>query len=159
MSYKKIKQVKDSSAFKTWDLIIYGIILAAVIVFFVCFFLMRDLRPLKGIGIYCNNVQIFTYSFESDEYEIFDSAQISVENEDDKGIKIKFKCADGRGENIIYIDKKEASADVTESNCSLRKDCTHMSKITNNGGAIYCSPHKLKIIPTGYAPVDGDIII
>ena len=159
MSYKKLKQVKDNCAFKVWDLIIYGVILAAVIVFIVCFFVMRDTRPLKGVGVYCDNKLIFSYSFERDEYEISDRSQILVESEDGGGITVKFIYDGGRGENVIFIDKKEVSVDVIESDCSIRKDCVHMAKITDNGGAIYCSPHKLKIIPTGYVPYDGDIIV
>lgn len=152
MSLKKVGEVKADKGFKIWDLVIYGVIILLTAALFIVVFLTRDDSPLKGIKIYVGNEVVFDYNFEEGKYTSSESAEVISETEEELTVKI---TTGGNGYNTVMI-KKEGSVKVTEANCRT-KDCVYTAEIENNGGAIYCRSHGLKIIPYGYDSDDGNL--
>jgi len=152
MSLKKVTQVKADKGFKIWDLVVYGAVLIIIAAIFLAVFLTKDESPLKGVRIYVQDTAVFEYDFQSGEYKNAES--VAVEKEEN-GLKITVSA--GGGYNVVFIDLKEKSVKVTEADCGKR-DCVYTAAITDNGGMIYCSPHKLRILPFDFE-ADDDIKI
>lgn len=156
MSLKKVGQVREGKPFKIWDLIIYGVIVAVIAALFLAFFLTRDKTPLKGVRIYLENRPVFAYSFDKGEYKVLDADAVQIVGE---GERLELKIVSKGGFNDVTIDPKERWAQVTQADCSYRKDCVHTPKIKDNGSTIVCQPHSLKILPYDYLNDDGTLII
>ncbi|MDE5942763.1 MAG: NusG domain II-containing protein [Clostridia bacterium] len=155
MSLKKIESVKKDRGFKIWDLIIYGVIIALVVITFTVVFTTRDTSPLSGIRIYSKGVAVFEYSFENGKYNILsDANEIEVS---DNGESLTVKITSGKEYNLVEI-VKSGSVSIKEANCHSL-DCVYMPAIKDNSGFIYCSPHALRIVPFNFDPDDGNIIV
>lgn len=161
MSLKKVGQVKKDRFFRLRDLIVYGAIAAVVAVLFLTVFLTRDRSGLEAVEAYYRNTLAFSYDFVADEYEVYLPQNIAVEAGESQ-ITVTF-CTDGGSlsepcdYNIICINKISRSVSVTESDCSARRDCVYTSAITNNSGAIICTPHALRIVPLGEPEIDDTL--
>ena len=155
MSLKKVNQVKKDRFFKIWDILIYGIVAVVIVALFLAVTLTQDTGALTGINIYYQDALAFTYDFEEDEYDIRLENNIRVEAENSDHITLIF-CENGGSfdgpadYNIIEIDKRERAVQVTESDCSNRRDCVFTQPIGNSAGVIVCTPHNLRIVPTDY---------
>lgn len=155
MSLAKINGVKADKGFKIWDLIIYAAIAAVIVALFITFAIVPDKSAASDITVYYKNQAVYTYSFETLTGTIIDGSHIEETEETEEGLTLTFYGADQKQTNVIYIDKNEKSVNVTEANCSTRKDCVHMDKITDKSNVIICSPHNMKIQPNGYE-IDPD---
>ncbi len=161
MSLKKIEQTRGDKGFKPCDLIIYAVIAVAVTVLFIIFF-KGDGSALVGVEIYYDNAVICAYDFDKGELEIKNSAYISVEEESESQLKLRFALDENQPHsdyNDILIDKTKRSVTVSDTDCSQRKDCYYMADIVDSNGAIFCTPHRLKILPIGYNAEDDDTLI
>lgn len=156
MSLKKIEQIKNSKWFSIWDLIAFGVILITAVALILVFTLRGDKSALSGFEISYRGEQVFTYEFGG-EKRILDNERIKVED-GDGGFKVHFTTDDKKGYNTIWVNTKNKTVDVTDSNCSMRKDCVYTAKMTNNSSQIYCLPHGLTILPLKIVD-DGNIII
>lgn len=154
MSQKTLSNVKKDRGFRLPDLIIYGVIALAVAVIFISVCATRDTRPLTGVRVYIGETAVFEYDFEKDKYSVKEGEKIEVT---ENGDKIEVKVPAGGGYNLIEIDKK-GSVRVKDADCRSG-DCTYMPAIRDNGGIIYCSPHRLKILPFGYDKDDGYVLM
>ena len=155
MSLKKIEQVKADKGFKLSDLFVYAAIVTLVVVLFIVIFATRDDSPLKGIRIYVKNEIVYEYDF-GDGQRMLNGNYTEVISNDEKTVVLKINTG-GNDYNIVHIDK-EGSVKVTEANCG-KNDCVYTPELKNSGGVIYCSPHRMKIVPFDYALDDGNIII
>ncbi len=156
MALKKVEQVKADKGFKIWDLIVYGTIIVIVAVLFITIFAVRDTSPFKGIRVVLANDVIYEYDFENGKEISRNSEYVEItENSDDK-IVLKINIGDG-GYNLIRINKS-GSVKMIEADCG-KQDCVYTPEIKDNNGLIYCSPHRLKIIPYDFNIDDGDIIM
>lgn len=144
MSLKKIEQVKKDRGFKVWDLLVYGLLAAAVVALFLTVFFVRDGKVLGGIRVTFEGAAVFEYSFETDEYSVLKDEFVADITE--SGVKLTVTVSTDYGYNKIEIDKAEKSVKVTEADCG-GGDCVVTPPIKDNGGIIYCSPHRLKIEP------------
>lgn len=156
MSLKKIEQVKADKGFKIWDLIVYGAIIVLVVALFITVFAVRDTGPFKGIRVVFANDVIYEYDFENGKEVSRKSEFVETVEENGEKLVLKVVFPDG-GYNVIRIDKS-GSVKMTEANCG-KKDCTFMPAIKDNNGFIYCSPHRLKIIPYDFDIDDGNVRI
>lgn len=131
-----------------WDLIVYGVLAAAIVALFVAFAFTRDNSALTGVRVSYKGAEVFIYSFEEDKYQILKSENIEVESEDKEKLEICFYTEGKAGYNKIYINKKAKSAKITASDCSLHKDCVYTQALTANGSVpIICTPHALTVAP------------
>lgn len=155
MSLKKIKQVKVDKGFKIFDLIVYGCVVLLVIAMFVAVFATRDTGELKGIRIYSDNVLVFEYDFENKVYnDVLKNGKTEIIS-DFNGLTVKIKYGE-KGYNTVRIENKTVR--VIEADCAT-KDCMYMKPVKDKSGMIYCSPHRLRIIPYEFDGDDGFIIM
>lgn len=103
MSLKKVEAVKKEKGFKILDLIVYGIILAIVVVLFIVVFATKNTDALSGVRIYSKGEAVFEYSFETFEYKQL-SNSVTVETEEAEGV-LTVKIISSDGFNVIRIDK------------------------------------------------------
>lgn len=141
MSLKKIEQVKKDKGFKIFDLIIYGVVLALVVVLFIVVFTTRDASELTGVKITVKAEVVFEYEFGGEP--VIKSDCVTVEAKDGS-LTVTVKTDGGR--NVIYIDEDKKTAKMTEADCR-GKQCTYFPELDNNSKYIYCSPHGVKVEP------------
>ena len=150
MSLKKIEQIKVEKPFKIFDLIIYGCVILIIVALLLVFFFNKG-EKIKGVTVNYNGVAVFSYDFEKDENIVLDSSKISVEQNNENNLLVRFFLnEDKTAYNVIEINKAECKIKVIDTDCSLRKDCYHTAAISNDNGFITCTPHKLDILPYGY---------
>ena len=153
------KEKKDKlRLFRLPDLIIYAVVTIIVLSLFLIPLLSLKKGTLNGFDIYKEGKLIFSLSFENYEKYFLDkdSEQLVEISYKENAMLIKvFKDSEKKDFNLIFSNLKEKSVSVTESTCSIKKDCTHFKPIVNNSGVIICEPHGLKILPKGerFVPV------
>ena len=163
MSLKKVESIKAEKGFKLPDLIVYGIILLLVAALFVAVSVTRNKDPFQGVQVYVNNTAVMSYDFNkgANGLEIIakDGSVEKLKNKDNSLVSVKIHTG-GEGYNIIEINRTNRTVSVKEANCSTR-DCAHTPAIKDNNGIIFCSPHRLRIIPFNFEVEDdgGDKII
>ena len=153
MSLKKLDEVRADKGFRLWDILVYGVLALIITAIFLSVFLTRDRGKLEGFQVYAGNEIVYSYSFDDGEIRRGEG----VEAEDtERGFKLTVRT-DGGGINVITVDSKNRKVEVTEANCSNRKDCVHTPAIADNSGFIYCLPHAVRILPLN--PEDGGNIV
>lgn len=160
MAIKKIEQIKEGKFFRIWDIVAYGVIVAVTVALFLGIFLSRDKSPTDGIKISYNGVQVFTYDYSSNEYEIVAAENIEIVSDDSRTLTFVFYTRGKRGYNKIVIDKIEKSVKVVDADCSTHKDCVYTPALADNSSIISCPPHSMLIEPlVRSTDNDGNIII
>ena len=145
MSKKTLENVKKDKGFKIFDLIVYGVIILIIAVSFIAVFSTKNKTSLTGISVYFEDEVIFSYDFENDRYQAAEGYTVEV---DDKGESLQVKITTGLGYNLILIEKS-GSVRIKDADCR-GGDCAYSPAITDGSGIIYCSPHRLKIVPSDY---------
>ena len=142
MSLKKIEQVKKDRGFKLFDIIIYGAVIAIVVVLFIVLFATRDTSSLTGVQIFVKGEIVFEYEFGNDS-PLYVSDGVIVEK-DGNSITVTIQIDDDK--NVVFIDKSKKTAKMIEANCK-GKQCMYFAEMNDNSDFIYCSPHGLKVVP------------
>ena len=160
MALKKIKQVKADKGFKILDLIIYGGIIALVVVLFIVIFVVRDTTPVQGVRFKYVNEIIYEYDFEEGEISR-NEKYVKITEETSEKIVLTVNLG-GSDYNVVEIIKS-GSVRITDANCR-GKDCVYghtflNSEIKNNNDCIQCLPHNFQILPLDYDIDNGNIII
>lgn len=151
MSLNKVTEVKADKGFKIRDLAVYGAVILIIAVIFIAVFVTRDTSPLKGVKIYTDEVLVFEYNFTNGEYKNSSLETVTVTPAENS---LKIKITANGGYNVVEINTKERTVKVTEADCGKR-DCVYTAAITNSSGMIYCSPHKLRILPYDFEADDN----
>ena len=151
MSLKKVTEAKPDKGFKIRDLAVYGAVILIIAVIFIAVFVTRDTSPLKGVKIYTDEVLVFEYNFTNGEYKNSSLETVTVTPAENS---LKIKITANGGYNVVEINIKERAVKVTEADCGKR-DCVYTAAITNSSGMIYCSPHKLRILPYDFEADDN----
>ena len=148
--------VKSSKPFIFGDLFVYVITLLLTLLLVVFFVIIPSKTQSDGFIVSVDGDKILEYSFSSDDVQILDgwNNNVVVENSTNR-IKLTVTQKDGRGFNVIEINKLEKTAKIIDSNCP-KKDCTSISSIKNTG-AIPCVAHKLKVTPLGTSSLSQPI--
>lgn len=164
MSLKKVESVKSEKGFKLPDLIVYGVILVLVAVLLITVFATRNTDPFQGVRVYVNQTAVMSYDFnkgglEGLEITARDGSVEAPESVTGSVFSVKVRVRE-EGYNIIEIDQSSRSVKVIEANCGSR-DCVHTRAIEDNNGIIFCSPHRLRIIPFNFEVEDdgGHVLI
>lgn len=156
MSLKKTQQLKNDRGFKPADLIIYGIIVLLVAAAFIWVFASRDSAPLSGFTVYVGNTRVFEYDFTRNKYAVLPADGVEVETEEGANLTVTVRQA--AGYNVLEVDVSAKSVRVVQADCG-RGDCVFTPAVRDNSGIIYCSPHRLRIVPFNFDDYNGDILI
>ena len=137
--------VKNSKVFYLKDLFAYAVAVLLIAVLAVIFLILPNTNNTSVFKVELDGKAVLTYSFSTGDYEVFNDFVnfVTIEEVDDG---ITFTVKNSEGFNKIYISKTEKTAEIVDSDCSVKKDCVHSPKIKDSG-AIVCAPHKLKLFP------------
>lgn len=152
------EELKVRKPFEFNDIFLYLFVLALCLSLFLFFMPFNSTKAL-GFKVIYDRQTVFTFYYETKTYTIDNAFEYSIEvNTENSTVTVYF--SDDKSEyNVIEYDAAAKSVRVTKSSCSDSKECTKMPALTSNSGAIYCTPHKLKIVSvsnnTSDIPVTG----
>lgn len=147
MSLSFVKKVKKTSFFRPLDLLVYGVLLALILLFFALSGITKDgAGKIQGLTISVKGEEIAYYSYQDDTFtqkSAFAGSIVCEKKSDGTHLKISF--FDG-GENELFVSSDHSLAKMKEANCSNTKDCTFLS-ISSPTDFILCAPHFLLVTP------------
>lgn len=153
MKKKNASDVKNSKPFYLLDVAVYALLATAIIAAFIITFLTGGKSAAQGVILYYDDRVAAQYFFGDGKLAINGGFEDNFAVNAD-GIYF-FPDGTHRSEyNLIVIDGENKTVVIKDATCA-GKDC-ETQLITEDGGFIFCAPHKLKIVPTGlYDPVAG----
>ena len=148
-----VQNAKKDKPFKVLDVMVYiGVVLVILVLFYVFIFNTDsvDMRIINAIDDQTGET-LFTYNLVRNEYEIYNNTTgWTVEvTKTDSGLAVTFtRQIDGEQHfNTMVIDTKASTVKMVDSLCGHHQDCVrNFPAIEHSGGAIVCSPNRLKII-------------
>ena len=146
---------KKDKPFKILDVLMYMCVAILILVLFCVFVLNTDRTPLETVTVVDDETgeTLFVYNAKRGDYEInLDNTngwQIVVNKVDD-GVQVTL-TREIRNEThfntLKIVTGANPSVEMTDSLCGFHQDCVrNFPAITRSGGAIVCSPNRLKII-------------
>ncbi len=160
MSITRVEQVKKRKPFALWDLLVYGVIAAVIVILFAVFVFAADNTTITGVRIEREGTLLYTYTFGSGG-EVVPAGEGLFEEQEKDGVVYVTVYQDTRHEryNILEINPNARTVKMHETNCSRHKDCMYMEEISTVSQVIVCVPHGLKILALNakenYKPIIG----
>ena len=142
-------EVRKRKLFVKKDVAVYAALAVALCALFFSLVILPRKTESNGFCAYSDDKLLFTYYYASDKLVITEFGDGKISRDGDK-IRITV-YRDGAEFNELNVNREKKSVRVSDADCSKTKDCVHEPSISNSG-AIYCAPHKLKIIPLSAKP-------
>lgn len=147
-------KAQKSKLFSIWDLLLYGLVLAIVIILFAVF-VFSPQQALDGLEIVdqTNGQVVLTVDFSNKTYRISPNYAQNVLVEKTGEIYQFTISRQLNGElctNVVEVSLQNGNqyAKMIEANCPTH-DCINLFEdIVANDQAIVCAPHRLKIVST-----------
>lgn len=153
MIKRNLSELKNSKPFHLFDLIVYLTVAAFIVAAFLFVFAGKNKTASQGFYVLYDNEVAAEYMYSGGDFRIKDGYNTHFLVDGDK-IRFYPNPDDHTDYNIISVDKKSKTVKIIDATCA-GKDCTYQ-QVAENGGFIYCAPHKLKIVPMGLNdPVSG----
>lgn len=151
----KVRQAKKDKPFKVGDLMVYACVAVVILALFAAFVFDTDSKQLQLVTVTDDQTgeTLFVYNVIRKE---------SVVNTDNRsgwtitvthtetGVQVRFvKVFDGeeRFNELTVTDGREPTVKMTDSLCGFHQDCVrNFPEISRSGGAIVCSPNRLKVV-------------
>ncbi|MDE6058484.1 MAG: NusG domain II-containing protein [Clostridia bacterium] len=146
----RLEEVKKRKPFAIWDLLIYGILIAVILVLFGIFVFGGSGEAASGIQITTfDDKVIYTYDYDRQKGVVAEGWKGRVEEKNEDGVLLVTVYLDDakKAYNILAIDTKNQTAVMRDANCR-RKDCVS-EKITSERDIIVCMTHKIKVCAIG----------
>ena len=159
----RLEEIKKRKPFAVWDLLIYAILVAVILLLFGLFVFGGSGKAASGIKITSlNGKVIYTYQYGKNKGEIAADWADRVEEKKENGILIVsiYFNDEKKDFNVLEIDTSAKTAFMRDANCSFRKDCTKTKSISSERDIIVCLPHKIKVCALGgeNGEISGPII-
>ena len=158
MKKSLFKRIKTSSLFYKKDIFLYLFVCVFVLALFFGFVFFADASTPDGFKAIKGGQTVFSFNFDKNDLTVSQDFTNLVKVENSQNLITVTVYTDDKytDYNVVEIDKVNLTAKVTDSTCSISKDCVRSPKIKGNG-AIYCAPHDLKIVGLGgfVPPVSG----
>ncbi len=141
-------KVKNSKPFMKRDIIIYIASFFLIASLFFAFVIFPNKTSSGGFVVSVDGNTFFTFDLNTKTEKIEENYSHLIEKTTEE-YSVIFKVytdEEKQGYNTILIDLENLCASVTESNCSIKKDCVHSPAVKDNG-SIVCAPHKLRVAP------------
>lgn len=147
MAIKRIVQVKERKPFALWDILVYALLAAFVVLLFVIFVFTGNRSAMTGIAVTYYERRIYSYSFQEGEFIALGwENRIQTEREGDILLITIYQEDEKEHYNRIRLDLENKSAKMQDTNCSRGKDCLYFNEIRQaNDVAIVCLPHRLVV--------------
>ena len=125
------------SMFKRWDIAVYALIAALIVVSVIVFITQR--KTAEAFEVYIGGEKVLTYSFDDDTYVVYDNERVMALGD------TQFIVFCGGGYNVLSVYPAQKEAVIIDADCS-GKECTTMKLST---GTIICAPHGLTVKAVG----------
>ncbi|MCH5152617.1 MAG: FAD:protein FMN transferase [Clostridiales bacterium] len=150
-----VQNAKKDKPFKVLDVMVYLIVVLLILVLFAVFVFDTDSTQLQIVNVIDDETgeTLVVYNVTRGEYSVNDANSngwtIQVENKDN-GVEITL-TREIKGEEhfnkMKIVRGRNPSVQMIDSICGFHKDCVrNFPSITRSGGAIVCSPNRLKIV-------------
>lgn len=137
---KTAADFKNGKLFNRRDAIVYAFLLMLIIALFIIFALPSSTEA-SGFYVYVEDELVLTIKYgEEPVVHKTDKATVIIDGND------FYVYFNEEKTNYNKITVTENGAKITDATCSLSRDCVYEPTIKNDG-AIYCVPHRLKIVP------------
>lgn len=150
------EELKVRKPFEFNDIFLYSFILMLCLALFL-FFIPRSSASSDGFKIIWDGKTVFSLSYADNSYNVDDSFPYELLVDTEKSTVTIFFSEDKSEYNLLSYDLSEKSVKVVESSCSDTKECTRIPAVKNDNGAIYCTPHKIKIVSLSYKQGDTPV--
>ena len=150
-----VQHAKKDKPFKVLDVMVYLVVVLLILVLFYVFVFDTSNTQLQIVNVIDDETgeTLFIYNVTRGEYSINEnnSSGWTIEVEQTGGGVVVTLTRQVGGEqhfNKLTITRgRKPSVKMTDSICGFHKDCVrNFPAITRSGGAIVCSPNRLKIV-------------
>lgn len=150
-----VQNAKKDKPFKVLDVMVYLCVVLLILVLFYVFIFDTDNAQLQLVNVIDEETgeTLFVYNVTRGEYSINDnnSNGWTMQVEQSAGGVVVTLTREIAGEahfNKLTITRgRNPSVKMTDSICGFHKDCVrNFPAVTRSGGAIVCSPNRLKVI-------------
>ncbi len=156
----RIDKISTSKLFYKRDLIAYFLVALVITALIVVFVVTPLTKPTTGFCVKKDGQTLLYFVENKVTVQSGYESLIDIEELDGSIIVTVYTNQTKADYNVLLFDLANKTAKVTQSTCSLSKDCCYSPAIINNG-IIYCAPHGLSIEPIGQGgftpPVTGGI--
>ena len=152
---KNVQNAKKDKPFKVLDVMVYLCVVLLILVLFYVFIFDTDDAQLQIVNVIDDETgeTLFVYNVTRGEYSVnsgnINGWLIEVEQTGD-GVEVTLSREIGgeRHFNKLQIVRgSNCSVQMIDSICGFHKDCVrNFPAITRSGGAIVCSPNRIKIV-------------
>ena len=145
---------KKDKPFKVLDVMLYLGVALLILVLFYVFIFDTDTTQLQTVTVVDDETgeTLIMYNVTRNEYVInSDNSNGWVVEVDDDGSSVKITLTrEINGDahfNVLTVERAQPSVQMTDSLCGFHQDCVrNFPAVTRSGGAIVCSPNRLKVI-------------
>lgn len=150
-----VRNAKKDKPFKIGDLLVYLAVILVIAVLFVVFVFDSDGNQIQTVNAVDDQTgeTLFTYNLQRNEYTVNDSnsggwtVQVTTLP---NGVSVRLSKTvngDEHFNEFTVTRGRNASVKMTDSLCGFHRDCVQtFPAITRSGGAIVCSPNRLKVV-------------
>ncbi len=150
----KVEAARRDKPFRIGDVLVYMAVVLLIAVLFVVFVFDKQDTQLQTITVIDEKTGEVLYVYNMLRGESVINTQNSrgwviEETPSDSGVQVRFSVeVDGEQRyNVLGIDRTEPSAKMLDAVCGFHKDCVrNFPAVTRSGGAIVCSPNRLKVV-------------
>ena len=152
---KNVQNAKKDKPFKVLDVMVYICVVLLILVLFYVFIFDTDSTQLQIVRVIDDETgeTLLVYNVMRGEYSTNEnntSGWTIVVEPKDNGVEVTL-TREIQGEEhfnkMSIVRGRNPSVKMTDSICGFHKDCVrNFSAITRSGGAIVCSPNRLKVI-------------
>lgn len=150
-----VVNAKKDKAFKLCDILVYTGVAIVILALFAVFVLDVDGEELQAVSVVDDETgeTLFVYNFTRNEYQVNDASSngwtVEVSKEA-RQLTVTFtKVFDGeeRFNQLTVTLGSSPSVKMTDAVCGFHRDCVrNFPAVDRAGGAIVCSPNRLKVI-------------
>ena len=150
-----VQNAKKDKPFKVLDVMVYVCVLLLILVLFYVFIFDTDSTQMQIVNVIDDETgeTLFVYNVIRGEYTVNDQNKngwtVQVEQKDN-GVEVTLTRVIQGEEHfnkMQIIRGRNPSVKMTDSICGFHKDCVrNFPAISRSGGAIVCSPNRLKIV-------------
>ncbi|MDE7439264.1 MAG: NusG domain II-containing protein [Clostridia bacterium] len=150
----RLEEIKKRKPFAIWDLLIYGILAAVVLILFAVFVFGGNGEAASGIQISLldgSDTVVYSYEYDSGKKKIAEGWEERISEEEAEGVlRVTVYLDETKNDyNVVEIDLQNRKAVMRDANCSFRRDCVNMMGVSSERDVIICLPHKLKVCALG----------
>lgn len=155
----RLEEIKKRKPFALWDLLIYGMLVAVILILFGVFVFGGRGKAASGVQIALlgnDETVIYSYEYGSEKRTVAEGWEARISEKVENGVLLVTVYMDDEKKdyNTVAIDLEKKTSKMRDANCSFRKDCVHSSGIESEKDFIVCLPHKLKVCALGGAEED-----